>query len=309
MSSPAPDYTPPSSAEMRKRQDEDDALRLLIAQRRLYRRAKRWLGLRLIGMAVIGIGTPVVSVIWPDLASVAGAVAGLWLFLGRTLLIFAQTSTVAKAAAIQEKFDFFVYDMPGSIDRSVLPSLEEIAKIAGPHNGLRDVAEREELFAWYPIEDSDSGSVTVAICQRANASYADRLHKATAILWMILTFAWFVGFIVVSIIADLSLVQFIAGVFLPILPAGLDIVQYIFGIWQAARERKDLADSIQERLEGTDNAIDGQDLVVWQERLYALRRSTPEVPDFVYKIQRKANERAMHSAARQLGDRAKRSGQ
>jgi SMODS-associating 4TM effector domain len=114
---------------------------------------------------------------------------------------------------------------------------------------------------------------------------------------------------VASIFADLSLLQFIAGVFLPILPAGLDIVQYIFGTWQAARERKDLADSIQERLEGTGNAIDGQDLVVWQERLYALRRSTPEVPDFVYKIRRKANELAMHSVARQLGDKAKRSGQ
>ena len=141
MSTSAPDYTPPSSAEMRERQDEDEALRLLIAQRRLYRRAKRWLGLRLIGMVVIGIGTPVVSVIWPDLTGLAGAVAGLWLFLGRTLFIFAQTSTVAKAAAIQEKFDFLVYGMPGSIDRSVLPSLEEIAKIAGPDARLRDVAQ------------------------------------------------------------------------------------------------------------------------------------------------------------------------
>lgn len=309
MSTPAPDYTPPSSAEMRERQDKDDALRLLIAQRRLYRRAKRWLHLRWFGMVVIGIGAPVVSVIWPNLAVVAGAVAGLWLFLGRTLFIFAQTSTVAKAAAIQEQFDFFVYGMPGSIDRSVLPSLEEIAKIAGPDAELRDAAQREQLLAWYPIKDSDSGSVTVAICQRANASYADRLHKATAILWTILTFVWLVGLIVVSILAELSLLQFIAGVFLPILPAFLDIMKYVGGIRQAARDRKDLADSIQERLEGTGDAIDGQDLMVWQERLYALRRSTPEVPDFIYKIQRKANELAMHSAARQLGNKAKRSGQ
>jgi len=102
MSTPASDYTPPSSAEMRKRQDEDEALRLLIAQRRLYRRAKRWLGLRWFGMVVIGLGAPVVSVTEPDLAVVAGAVAGLWIFLGRTALIFAQTATGAKAAAIQE---------------------------------------------------------------------------------------------------------------------------------------------------------------------------------------------------------------
>lgn len=308
MSTPAPDYTPPSSAEMRKRQDEDDALRLLIAQRRLYRRAKRWLHLRWFGMVVVGLGAPIVSVTEPDLAVVAGAVAGLWLFLGRTLFIFAQTSTVAKAAAIQEQFDFFVYGMPGSIDRSVLPSLEKIAKIAGPDAELRNAAQREELFAWYPIKDSDAGSVTVAISQRANASYADRLLRATAMVWTIATVLWLVSLSVASVLAELSLLQFIAGVFLPILPAFLDIMKYVGGIRQAARDRKDLADSIQERLEGADNAIDGQDLMVWQERLYALRRSTPEVPDFVYKIQRKANELAMHSAARQLGDKAKRSG-
>lgn len=76
MSTPAPDYTPPSSAEMRERQDEEEALRLLIAQRRLYRRAKRWLGLRWFGMVAIGLGAPVVSVTKPDLAVVAGGSGG-----------------------------------------------------------------------------------------------------------------------------------------------------------------------------------------------------------------------------------------
>lgn len=308
MPTPAPDYTPPSSAEMRERQDQDEALRLLIVQRRLYRRAKRWLGLRWFGMVVIGLGAPVVSVAKPELAVVAGAVAGVWIFLGRTALAAAQTTTGAKAAGVQEQFDFFVYGMPGSIDRSTLPSLEEIVKIAGPDAGLRDVAKREQLLAWYPIKDSDPGLATVAICQRANASYADRLLRATALVWTGLTVLWFVVLVALSVRADLSLSQFMLGVFLPILPAFLDIAQYVVGIRRAARERKDLAGSIQERLEGKGGAIDGQDLMVWQERLYALRRSTPEVPDFVYKIGRKANEIAMHSVARQLGDKAKRSG-
>ncbi|MDN5697716.1 MAG: S-4TM family putative pore-forming effector, partial [Rubrobacter sp.] len=301
-------YTPPSSAEMSRRQDEDEALRLLIAQRRLHRRAKRWLGLRWVGMAFIGTAAPIVSVVRPDLAVVAGAVAGVWIFLGRTLFIFAQSSTVTKAAAIQEQFDFFVYGMPGNIDRSALPSLEEIAEIAGPDSELRDTARREQLFAWYPIDESDSGSVTVAISQRANASYAYRLLKVTAVVWASLTLLWSIVLIVFSVLVELSLLQFIAGVFLPILPAVLDIVQYVFGIWQAARDRRDLADSIQERLEGAGGVVDGQDLVAWQEHLYGLRQSTTQAPDFVYKIRRKANELAMHSAARQLGDKAKRQG-
>lgn len=309
MTTSSPDYTPPTSAQMLVRQDADEALRLLIAQRRLYQRAKRWLGFRWFGMLVIGVVAPVLSVMNPHLAVWAGAVAGLWLFLGRTVLVFLQSATTAKAAATQEQFDFYVYDMPTSIDRSTLPSMEDIASIAGPDNGLRMLAKQEKLLGWYPIEKTDSGIVSVAISQRANASYADRLLRTTAITWGVVTGLWSVALVVASIVLHLSLLTFIAGVLLALLPAFLDIVQYVVGIWRAARDRGDLAKSIEERLCGAGSAIEPSDLLVWQERLYGLRRSAPEVPDFVYKFRRKANERAMHSVARLLGDKAKRTGQ
>ena len=95
MSPDATGYQPPTSAFVKARQDEVDALRLLIAQRRLYGRAKRWLGLRWAGMVVIGLGAPVFAAIWPNKAVVAGAVAGLWLFLVRTLFMSRQTAGTA----------------------------------------------------------------------------------------------------------------------------------------------------------------------------------------------------------------------
>jgi hypothetical protein len=302
-----PEYNPPTSATMVARQDEQDALRLLIAQRKLYSRAKRWLGLRWFGMVVIGTAAPVVSVLAPDLAVWAGAVAGLWIFIGRTILVFLQSATTAKAAATQEQFDFYVYGMPSSIDRSSLPSLEDIAKIAGPDEELVNVARREKLLGWYPIRASDAGAVSVAISQRANASYADRLLRTTAITWGVIVVLWATILAVASVASGLSPLMFIAGVLLPLLPAFLDIGQYVIGIWRAARDRGDLARKIAERLRETGEAIEPGELLVWQERLYGLRRSTPEVPDFIYTIHRKANERAMHSAAQQLGDRSRRS--
>ena len=305
----SPDYAPPSSASMLARQDERDALRLLIAQRKLYRSAKRWLGLRWFGMLVIGLAAPVVAIIEPELAVWVGAIAGLWLFLGRTVLVFVQSAATARAAATQEQFDFYVYGMPSSIDRSTLPSLEEIAKIAGADDQLQVVAQKEKLIEWYPIKEADSGIVSVAISQRANVSYADRLLRTTAIAWGVATAIWTMALIAASVLADLPLLTFIAGVLLPLLPAFLDIVQHVVGIWLAARDRGDLARSIEEKLRGISSAIEPNDLLVWQERLYGLRTSTPEVPDFIYKIQRKSNERAMHSAADQLGDKAKGSGQ
>jgi hypothetical protein len=291
------------------RQDDDDALRLLISQRRLYSRAKRWLALRWFGMLVIGLAAPVVSVVWPNQAVVSGALAGLWIFVGRTLLVFAQSSATAKAAATQEQFDFHVFGMPTSIERSEFPSMEELCVLAGPDAKLRATAGEEELLGWYPLNPNDSGPVAVAISQRANASYSDQLLRTTAIVWSVVTAVWIVTLVTISSVIDLSLVTFLVGVLFPILPAFLDVVEYVWGIWKAARSRGGLARSIEHRLKGSDGGIDGNDLLVWQERLYGLRRSAPQVPDFIYDMKRAANERAMKAAAAQLGKHAGKSGQ
>ena len=303
MSTPT-DYEPPASATIKERQNDPDALRLLIAQRRLYRKAKRWLGLRWIGMVIIGIAAPVVAIAWPTSAVVAGAIAGSWLFIGRTLLLWAQGSLTARAASVQEQFDFYVFQMPDSANRSTLPTLEDIADVAGPDDQIPATAAKEELIDWYPINTKNTGAVAVAIAQRANASYTDRLLRTTAIVWAIATAGWTLALIVLSVVLDVSLSTFILGVTLPVLPAFLDVVQYVNGVWRSAADRRALAQSIEERLGGDDGPVEGQDLLVWQERLFELRRSAPEIPDFLYKLRRKVNERAMHTAANQLSRRA-----
>lgn len=298
------EYDPPASASIKARQNDVEALRLLVAQRRLYRKAKRWLGLRWIGMIIIGLAAPVVTVAWQSSAVVIGAIAGVWLFFGRTLLLLAQGSLTVRAATIQEQFDFYVFQMPDNANRSKLPTLEEIAAVAGPDDQIVAVATKEELLDWYPIDTNDSGATAVAIAQRANASYTDRLLRTTAIAWAITTAVWSLLLIVLSVVLDISLSTFLLGVALPVLPAYLDVVQYVSGVWRSASDRRDLAQLIEERLTGDDGPVEAQDLLVWQERLFELRRSAPEVPDSLYKLRRKINERAMHTAAGQLSRRA-----
>jgi hypothetical protein len=291
---------------MQARQNADDALRLLIAQRRLYSKAKRWLALRWFGMLIIGLGAPVLSVIWSELAVVSGAIAGLWIFLGQSVLINAQSAGVTKAAAVQEQFDFYVFGMPSSVDRRALPSIEEIAAIAGPDSDLRRTATDEKLLDWYPIDASDSGILAVAISQRANASYSDRLLRSTAIVWTSLTVVWVLALIVASVAVELSLITFLVGVLLPVLPSFLDVVRYVAGVRRAARDRGDLTRSIEGRMRATGDSIEGSDLLVWQESMYDLRRSTPLVPDAIYKMKRAVNERVMKTAASQLRQQARR---
>jgi len=299
------EYIPPTGEEIAGRQNSVDALRLLLAQRHLYSQSKRWLGLRWLGMLVIAIAAPVISVIWPDSAVAAGAVAGAWIFIGRTALSRFEQKKVEQAAAVQEVFDQLVFGMPSSGDRAASPSLEEISLLAGPDPNILDKARDQKLVDWYPVDANEDGLLTVAICQRANASYSDRLLKTTAQVWVVGMGVWAIALVGASLYFNLTASQFILGILLPLLPAFLDVWEYWRSIRRAAVDRRDIVTTIEQKIAGDSGGLDAQDLLVWQGRLYDLRRNAPQVPDSVYWLSRKRNELAMKSAAGQLSKKAK----
>ncbi|BBZ30272.1 hypothetical protein MMAD_45670 [Mycolicibacterium madagascariense] len=256
-------------------------------------------------MLVIALVAPILAVVKPEMAVVSGAVSGAWIFLGRTALYRLEQRKVEQAAAVQEIFDQLVYGMPSSGDRTSLPSLEEIALLAGPDDGIRKAAEDEKLIDWYPINASQAGALTVAICQRANVSYADRLLKTTATVWVVGMAAWVVILSAAGICFKLDSSQLLLGIALPLLPAFLDVWEYWRSLRRAARDRRDLVTTIEERIDGDSGGLDPQDMLVWQGRLFDLRRNTPQVPNAIYWLSRKKNELAMKSAADQLARRNK----
>lgn len=185
-----------------------------------------------------------------------------------------------------------------------MPSLEDIADITGPDEGLVAIATKEELIDWYTgIADEEPGLSAVPIAQRSNASYTDRLLRTTGIWWSTLTAAWMIFLIVLSLAVNLSLSAFLLGIVLPLLPAFLDVVQYLMSVRKSALERADLARSIEKRLTSDEDPIGPDDIIIWQERLYESRKSAPDVPDFIYKLRRKKNEAAMAITARRLSKR------
>ncbi|MCF4123037.1 S-4TM family putative pore-forming effector [Antribacter sp. KLBMP9083] len=304
------EYTPPASgATLLRRQDELDALRLLIAQKRLYSRAKRWVAIRWFGMLVIGLAAPIVAVIWPESSVIVGSIAGAWLFLGRTLLMHVQKRSTEQAAAVQEQFDFYVYEMPSGTPRPKLPSLEDISLAAGPDAELMAVAGQEKMLGWYVVAKDDTGEVAVAIAQRSNAAYSYRLLRFTGIIWSVVAVIWAGVLTAICIVTGLTLATFLLGVVLPLLPAFLDVTEYIVGIVRSAKDREALYREIESRIGNKDEPITGENLRVWQEALFELRRDTPTVPDFIYKLQRQKNEVAMSAAAAQLSKRARQEGE
>lgn len=301
MSQPHADYRPPTAAAMRAAQNTPRSLQLLLAQRRMYSAAKRWQAIRWWGVLVIGVSAPVLAVLEPSSAVVVGAIAGGWLFAGRTVLAWAETHQMNRAAAVQELFDQTVFAMPRSIARSALPSPEDISRTAGHGATLMVDARRADLLDWYPISPRSTGPRAVAIAQRANAAYSDRLLRATVTLWVGAAVLWGIVVIVVSLVKGIDLATFLLGIFLPVLPAALDAFEYIRGIARAARDRADLATAILERLD-PNAVVEPYDLLVWQERLYDLRRTSPQVPDWLYKLLRDKNEAAMNAVADQYAE-------
>ena len=294
------DYEPPSSDMISRRQNDQRALQLLIAQRRLYNRAKRWQGLRWIGLLILGIGGPFVALVVPGAAVIVGATTGVWLFVGRTLLSWLETRTMVKAACVQEILDRYLFGMPETISRSEAPSLEDIAIIAGDRHAFTGVAQKEKLLDWYSIDSSSPGIVSIAIAQRINAAYTDRLIRTTVTVWAVASALWMITLVTWASLTGVTLATFLLGALLPVLPAFLDVTEYILHTWQAAHDRADLAVSIANRLTTARESIRPQDLLVWQERLFELRRTTPQVPNWLYKLTRPKNENAMNQTARQL---------
>lgn len=299
-----PSYTPPSAAEIARRQDEDDALRPLYAQRKLYSTSKRYLAFRRWGMGIIAILAPVIALRWPPASLAVGAVAAGWLTVGRHIFIKLEDRYNRQGAAVQEVFDTYVFDMPEIAVRPELPSLEEISRIAGPDSELRAKAVKENLLEWYPVDPQNTGLTTVAINQRANATYSETLLKITARLWMWLIIGWFITLCIFSAVIGLSFTMFLLAVFLPLTGPIIELFEYWRSIRLAASERGTLGKEIEDKLK--HNQVTGEELIIWQTRMYDLRVAMPQVPNLLYKWQRKSNERAMKAAAAQLSDRRRR---
>lgn len=299
-------YSVPTSAAIAANQNDLGPLRLLLAQRRLYSKAKGWATLRAVGIGMIGVSGPLLTAAWPETAVVVGAVAGSWMFASRTLFMPAEKKLAARGAQVQEQFDVTVFEMPQLALREPRVSAEEVSLLVGTDEEVTRAAQEQDLRDWYPIDKTLDGLATIAIAQRANAAYSERLLNANANMWLGLLAAWGVAAVLLSLMLEFSLATFLLGVVLPLLPAMLDVLDQRRTTKAAGVERRALAEGIERFVRREQSAAYSEkDLLVWQDQLYALRKDSPLVPNLVYKRTRVANERAMQAAAAELGEAAK----
>lgn len=291
-----------TGSDILRRQDQLQALEWLLAQRRMYSRAKRWNYVRVFGISIIALGAPIMTIVIPHSAEIVGAVAGGWIFLARTIFLARERRWARPAASVQDAFDVFVFGLPAN--PAVAPAPEHVADVIGDDD-VAECAMRDNLMSWYSLDQNLPGAPAIAIAQQTNLAYSERLLVRHANVWLAIGAAWGLIAVVLGVAVHLSLSEFVMGVVLPVLPAVLDARE----LWSAARsaadDRSRLADALAARIRAwPSHKIELQELRSWQDQLYRLRRDGPLVPDFLYHWTRAKNERAMTARARELASTA-----
>ena len=292
-------YEPPEAAAIAGSQNEERNLKLLFAQRRLYSRSKTWTIVRGVGVGVIAVAAPLIAAFWEPLAVWAAAIAAGWYILSRVVFRRLERRYATRGASAQELFDTSVFGMPTIAVREPRLLPEDVARVVGRgYPRQRQAFADEKLQNWYPIRTNVPGRVAIAIAQRGNLAYARRLLQRQATLWLWLLCGWAVTAIVIALCFEFSLVTFLLAVALPIMPPLVDAWEEYSQIRAAGLEREALANEIEDAIRAdTASPITSQQLLAWQGQLFALRRDSPLVPDWLYWRLRDRAEAEMSEAA------------
>lgn len=297
-------YEPPDAGAIADAQNEESNLKLLLAQRRLYSRAKTWTTVRGVGIGLIAVAAPLIAAFWEPLAVWVAAVAAGWYILNRVVFRRLERREATRGATAQELFDTAVFGMPTIAVREPRLLPEDVARVVGRgYPRRRQAFAEEKLRNWYPIQTSLPGRVAIAIAQRGNLTYTRRLLQRHAMLWLWLLCGWAVTAIVIALCFEFSLAMFLLAVALPVMPPLVDAWEEYSQIRVAGREREALANEIEDAVRSdTASPISPQQLLTWQGQLFALRRDSPLVPDWLYWLLRDRAEAEMSEAAETIDE-------
>lgn len=272
-------------------QNNEDSLRRRLAASHFYKIGK-WLHRGGTSFTVtLALASPLVLLFRPGLGPILGAFAGLWIFASRLILEPFKREFQLKGATAQEQFDCVVLgvDWNDSLVRRL--SDEEIRAASRSRTGVTEARD------WYPTDEDMAWPTSVLMCQRSNAVWARRQHRAYGRLVVFAALAWAVFGIVVAVADAASLSAYLVTIALPSLPAFLDASEVYQGHAAAASSRQLLEDQTDALL--ASGAAGRQDLREIQDQLFNLRREAPLVPEWFYKRIRSTYEEDMRYAARQ----------
>lgn len=292
---------PGQPAHITERQNQPDHLRRLFAYSHYYQVAHRWRRARAFGTFVLAAVGPVVSVLVPSTTDLIAAISGGWLVLGRTVLTWLEQRDTLEAVRVQELYDTTLFHLDWNaalVGRR--PSPDDVAGAA------RHIKDHSPYQDWYSIDLGDTPwPADVLLCQRQSMVWSRQDHRAYGTTILAVGIAWFVVGVIVALVRDLSLADYLIKMFLPSAPALLDSVELARLHWRHAVSRRQVEhkiDDLWQAYRAQPEALTPVDCREIQNSAYLLRRDGPRVPQRFYKLRKlisEANTKAGTEALRE----------
>jgi hypothetical protein len=278
-----------------QKQNEYRQIELLLAQRRLYSKAKTYFTWRLSLALMFAIVGPIVTSLNNNLGVYVGIIAIAYLLINNLVLEKLESSIKTNAAKIQELFDTYLFALPWN-DYVVgkKPDTEIIAEILGPLQA-RDFTDLKD---WYAV---DAGKIDLElarfICQRSNVWWDTNLRKLYINL-LVFVLVIVIGVVVIaSVVVNLTVAKLIVGIILPALPFVEVAMMQIKDNWESACVTTELKGNIDTEIDKRVNgeAVQNSASVarVFQDQIWRHRSKCPMVFDWVHKISKTRHENQM----------------
>lgn len=285
-------------------QNDSQAQRLLAAQARLYSDAKNVQHVRIAIVFGLSAATVAVALFMSEARTVVGLVGGLATFFFSLLGSVRERHVVRDAAAVQEQFDTYVFDLPWNSLAVDLVSPTQVSIAAKRYRGDR-------TRDWYPDTAPVVRPLDVLICQRSNLGWGAVVHRLYAAVLVAALLALLGVGVGVSLLAGVTFGEALAAVFVPLLGPGREL----FELFRANRDSEETKRKLEAKISSLwvdalaqRRPVTVDDCRAVQNRIHTIRVSNAHVPDGIDRWWRSRNETAMRDTARQLVEDAVRVG-
>lgn len=279
-----------------ERQNDEDMLDLMCAATWHYGVAKRWHLARVLGTLALALAAPVVTFWFPEAAERVAAIAALWVLAGRTVLANGEDRAMRNGVTAQEQFDTGVFRLPWHKALAGRPLQPEDVLHAADRIPADTRAKKRD---WYPDTGSTPWPLDAVLCQRASATWSRRAHDQYATVLAVMAGTWLIAGIIMGVADDVTLAGYLIKLFLPSQPAFLDAIELVRSHRSASKQKARLeamTDELWERGRATPGAVMLNDCRSVQDHSYRLRRHSPQVAEWHYRLNRVRDEGVMRRA-------------
>ncbi len=295
-----------ASARITQRQDEPQHLKRLLAYSRDYQVAHRWRRARAFGTFALAAVGPFISLFIPATTDLVAAISAGWLVLGRTVLTGMEQRATQHAVRVQELYDTNLFHLTWNTALAGRkPAPEDVAASA------RHITDDSDYRNWYSVDlGATQWPADVLLCQRQSMVWSRREHRAYSATILTTGVAWFVIGLVIALVRDLDLADYLIKIFLPSAPAFLDTIELarLHGQHANARQQAEhKIDDLWQVYTHQPETLTISSCREVQDAAFLLRRDGPRVPNLFYKLRRarsEANTKAGTAALRNGDDAA-----